>query len=365
LIWRCDLVPQYETYKEEIDQAINRVLSSGQYVLGKEVSSFEKEFAEYIGSEFAVGVANGTDALTISLMILGIGTGDEVITTPFTAIPTISAIIDVGAKPVFVDIDEDTLLLDLSKIEAAITKRTKAIIPVHIFGNVVDIPKLKQIAGKIPIIEDACQAHGSTLDGKKAGSFGDIATFSFYPTKNLGAYGDGGMIVTNSEKYYKKAKLLRMYGMVDYHHIVINGINSRLDELQAAVLRVKLKYLDDLNRKRNLIAQRYIRELSKKKFINQKINSNVFSNYHVFATRFEGDRESLMNYLDSENIQTNIYYLMPPYMQEANKYLGIKRGSFPVVEKVCDQVIALPMYPELKTEILTTVINTINNFVGE
>lgn len=365
MIWRCDLVPQYEAYKEEIHEAINRVLLSGRYILGNEVSSFEKEFAEYLGSEFAVGVANGTDALTISLMILGIGHGDEVITTPFTALPTVSAIIDVGAKPVFVDIDENTFLMDLSKVENAITKKTKAFIPVHIFGNVVDIPTLRQIVGNIPIIEDACQAHGSLLNGIKAGSFGDMAVFSFYPTKNLGAYGDGGMILTNNKEYYKKAKLLRMYGMVDYHHIVINGINSRLDELQAAILRVKLKYLDEMNQKRNLIAKRYVEELNKKMFIHQKINSNVFSNYHVFVTRFKGNREILINYLNSQNIQTNIYYLMPIYMQEANKYLGIKKGSFLAAENVCDEVIALTMYPELKREIQTKVINTINNFIGE
>jgi len=365
MIWRCDLVSQYEYYKEEIHEAINRVLISGQYLLGKELSSFEKEFAEYIGVEFAVGVANGTDALIIALMVLGVGPGDEVITTPFTAIPTVSAIIDVGAKPLFVDIDENTFLMDLSKVENAITKKTKAVIPVHLFGNVVDIPTLRQIVGEIPIIEDACQAHGSLLNGIKAGSFGDMAAFSFYPTKNLGAYGDGGMILTNNEEYYKKAKLLRMYGMVDYNHIVINGINSRLDELQAAVLRVKLKYLDRMNQKRNLIAKRYIEELNEKMFIHQKINSNVFSNYHVFVTRFKGNREILINYLNSQNIQTNIYYLMPIYMQEANKYLGIMKGTFPVVEKVCDEVIALPMYPEMKTEILTTIISTINNFLED
>lgn len=364
MIWRCDLIQQYKNYKEEIHEAIERVLCSGRYILGEEVSAFEKEFAEYIGTEFAVGVANGTDALILSLMILGVGHGDEVITTPFTAIPTISAIIDVGAKPVFVDIDENTFLIDISKVKSAITKKTKAIIPVHLFGNVVDIPMLKEVVGDIPIIEDACQAHGSKLNGKKAGSFGEMAAFSFYPTKNLGAYGDGGIIVTNNKKYYEKAKLLRMYGMVDYNHIVINGINSRLDELQAAILRVKLKYLDEMNKKRNEIASRYISYLNSKKFIHQRINKNVYSNYHVFVTRFQGIRDNLVKYLDSIGIQTNIYYLMPVHLQEANKFLGYKLGDFPNSEKLCKEVIALPIYPELKRDVQNFIIEEINKFIG-
>lgn len=362
MIWRCDLIPQYKSLKQEIHEAIERVLSSGRYILGNEVSAFEKEFAEYLGTEVAIGVANGTDALTIALMILGIGKGDEVITTPFTAIPTVSAILDTGATPVFVDVDVDTFLIDISKVESVITKKTKAIIPVHIFGNGVDIPLLKQIVGEIPIIEDACQAHGSMLNGKKLGSFGDMGVFSFYPTKNLGAYGDGGIIVTNNKEYYEKAKLLRMYGMVDYNHIIVNGINSRLDELQAAILRVKLKYLDEMNKKRNEIANRYIYNLNSEKFLHQKINENVYSNYHVFVTRFQGVREDLVKYLDSIGIQTNIYYLIPVPLQEANKFLGYKFGDFPNAEKLCNEVIALPMYPELDEGLQMHIIESINNY---
>jgi len=365
MIWRCDLVPQYEAYKGEIHEAINRVLSSGRYILATEVTAFEKEFAEYLGSKFAIGVANGTDALTLSLMILNIGRGDEVITTPFTAIPTVSAIIDAGATPVFVDVDENTFLMDLSKVESAITKRTKAIMPVHIFGNVVDIEKLKQIVGDIPIIEDASQAHGSKLDEKKVGSLGNFGVFSFYPTKNLGAYGDGGMIVTNNAEYAKKAKLLRMYGMVDYNHIVINGINSRLDELQAAILRIKLKHLDEMNNKRNIIAQKYIEELNPAKFIHQKINSNVYSNYHVFVSKFKGNRSDFVSFLDSIGIQTNIYYLIPLHLQEANKFLGYKLGDFPNAEKLCKEVIAHPLYPELPINTLNQIINSMNDYFKE
>ncbi|MFZ2339170.1 MAG: DegT/DnrJ/EryC1/StrS family aminotransferase [Bacteroidales bacterium] len=362
MIWRCDLVPQYELYREEILESIRRVLESGRYILSTEVKSFELEFALYTGTRYAVGVANGTDALTISMMILGIKEGDEIITTPFTAIPTVSAIIDVGATPVFVDVDEQTFLMDINKVRNAITNKTKAIMPVHIFGNMVDINALKEISSGIPIIEDASQAHGSMLNGGKAGSLGDLGVFSFYPTKNLGGYGDGGIIMTNNEDYAQKAKLLRMYGMVDYNHIVINGINSRLDELQAAILRVKLKYLDEMNIKRNIIAERYKLELNANYFLHQRISGNVYSNNHVFVSRFLGDREELVKYLEKKGIQTNIYYIMPLYLQEANKYLGIKKGSFPVVEKLCDEVIALTMYPELTLDTQREVINEINYF---
>lgn len=363
MIWRCDLVPQYEAYKEEITEAINRVLQSGRYILATEVAQFESEFAKYIGVEHAVSVANGTDALIISLMLYGIGKGDEVITTPFTAIPTVSAIIDTGATPIFVDVDPDTYLMDLRQVKSKITKKTKAIIPVHIFGNVVDIKKLKEIVGEtIPIIEDASQSHGSKINGIHSGSIGELGVFSFYPTKNLGAYGDGGMIVTNSSTLAEKARLLRMYGMVDYNHIVINGINSRLDELQAAILRVKLKYLEEMNNKRNAIAARYISELNKDFFTHQHIPSNVFSNYHVFVSRFKGNRDKLIQYLDDKGIQTNIYYLMPLYLQKANEFLRYQRGDFLNSEELCQEVIALPFYPEITKSIIDEVINAINGF---
>jgi len=362
LIWRCDLVPQYEKYKVELHEAIERVLSSGRYILSNEVLQFEKEFAEYLDVKYAIGVANGTDAITLSLMMLDIGKGDEVITTPFTAIPTVSAIIDAGAKPVFVDVDPETFLIDLYNVKAAITKNTKAILPVHIFGNVVDIQDLKNKVGDIPIIEDACQAHGSMIRENKTGSMGDIGAFSFYPTKNLGAYGDGGMIVTNNQELAEKAKLLRMYGMVDYNHIVVNGINSRLDELQAAILRIKLKYLDEMNKKRNYIAERYISHLDKNYFDHQFISAEVYSNYHVFVTKINRNRDGLIKYLETQDIQTNVYYYMPIHLQEANKFLHYKKGDFPNAEKICEQVIALPLYPELKEEVQFFIIDTINNY---
>ncbi len=365
MIWRCDLVPQYEVYKEEINLAINRVLQSGRYILATEVKAFEEEFSSYIGTDHGVGVANGTDALVLAMMVLNIGPGDEVITTPYTAIPTVSAIIDVGAKPVFVDICPDTFLIDLVKVKSAITAKTKAVIPVHIFGNVVDIPELRKIVGNdIAIIEDACQAHGSALNGVKCGMMGDLSAFSFYPTKNLGGYGDGGIILTNNVEYAENLKLLRMYGMVDYNHIVINGINSRLDEIQAAILRVKLKYLDEMNKKRNIIAERYRKELRGDLFEHQVIPENIFSNYHVYVAKFKKDRSDFINYLDKYEIQTNIYYLMPIHLQKANEYLGIKEGVLPVSEKICNEVIALPLYPELNPGTLDMIIDTINKYNG-
>lgn len=364
MIWRCDLLPQYLEYKEEIDKAIQDVLHSGRYTLANQVQSFEKEFAAYLGIKNAVSVANGTDGLVLALMALGISQGDEVITTPFTAIPTVSAIIQAGATPVFVDVDIDSYLLDFSKIDAAISKKTKAVIPVHLFGNVANIKKLRELIGnEIFIIEDACQAHGSKIGEQYAGTIGDIGVFSFYPTKNLGAYGDGGMVVTNSDSIAEKLKLLRMYGMTDYNHIVINGVNSRLDELQAGILRVKLKYLDKMNKARNRIAAEYIKHLDSNLFLHQHIVSDVYSNYHVFESRFIGDRHRLMTYLNDEKIQTNIYYLMPIHLQEANRFLGYKSGDMPNAERSNEEVIALPMYPELTDETQQFIIEKINNFI--
>lgn len=364
MIWRCDLTVQYKKYKKEIDRAIEKVLESGRYTLAEEVSDFEKEFAKYIGCKYTLGVGNATDGLIISLKSLGISAGDEVITTPFTAIPTVSAIVGSGARPVFVDIDEKTFLIDIDKIPNYITPKTKAIIPVHIFGNVVDVLRLKKlIPPHIPIIEDSAQSHGSKINGIHTGNIGDIGVFSFYPTKNLGGYGDGGAVATNDPEIAQKIRLLRMYGMIDKDRIIINGINSRLDELQAAILKVKLKYLDEMNQLRNRIANEYKRKLNNQYFTFQYIPTNVFCNYHVFATKVNGNRNELVNYLESHQIQTNIYYLMPLHLQEAYKYLGYKKGDFPKAEWLCNEVIALPLYPELSDQKVDKIIKTINEFV--
>lgn len=363
MIWRCDLVPQYELYKSEIDEVIQRVFYSGKYILSREVTNFEHSFASYIGCKHGIGVGNATDGLILALRTLGIGKDDEVVTTPFTAIPTVSAIIATGAKPVFVDIDPNTYLIDIDKIPLAITKRTKAIIPVHLFGNVVDVLRLKELVGpEMPIIEDASQSHGSTINGSQSGSFGEMSVFSFYPTKNLGAVGDGGMIVTDYDPYQHHLKLLRMYGMTDYNHIEINGINSRLDELQAGILSVKLKYLNEMNQKRNAIADLYSARIKEKLLNPQLIPVNVVSNYHQYTGRLSVDRAKFIEYLEKNQIQTNIYYLIPLHLQKANAFLGYQNGDFPIAEKLCNEIIALPMYPELSETNLNYIIDKINAF---
>lgn len=363
MIWRCDLVAQYKKYKKEIDTVIERVLESGCYILGKEVSFFENAFANYIGCGYSIGVGNATDGLILSLKAFDIRAGDEVITTPFTAIPTVSAIIASGAKPVFVDIDEKTFLMDIEQIPRFITSRTKTIIPVHIFGNVVDVKRLRSlIPENISIVEDAAQAHGSKINGMHSGSIGDIGVFSFYPTKNLGGYGDGGVLVTNNPEIARKIKLLRMYGMVDKDHIIINGINSRLDELQAAILRVKLGYLDEMNQLRNKISDKYKKGLNNKYLTFQYVPENVFCNYHVFSVRVSGRRNELVDYLEKEGIQTNIYYPNPLHLQKANRFLGYREGDFPNAEKLCSQILALPIYPELNSQNIEKIMTTMNKF---
>ena len=362
-IWRCDLSLQHAEYEEEALEAMSRVLKSGIYTLGPEVAKFEKEFASYIGVNHCIGVANGTDALSLSLRVLGIGRGDEVITTPFTAIPTVSAIVDTGATPVFVDIDPDTYLLDIGKVSSAITDRTKAVMPVHIFGNGFNVEQLRNILPEgISIVEDAAQAHGTSVDGTMAGASGDLAAFSFYPTKNLGAYGDGGAIMTSSECLADRLRKLRMYGMVDKDRIHSNGVNSRLDELQASVLRVKLRHLEEMNENRREVAARYLEGLPRDRFTYQKIADGVVGNWHVFTAEVEGNRDELSSYLAERDIQTNIYYAMPLHLQKALSGLGYRKGDFPVAEELCGRIIALPLYPELPIEQQRIVIDAINEF---
>ena len=362
MIWRCDLVPEYRELRNEIQAAVDRVLESGRPILGEECRLFEEEFAAYLGVKAAAAVASGTDGLTLTLMALGVGAGDEVITTPFTAIPTLAAIRDTGARAVFVDVREDTFLMDIEQVPAAITVRTRAIMPVHIFGNVVDIPRLRQVAGPdIPIVEDACQAHGSLLGGRKAGALGAAGVFSFYPTKNLGACGDGGAVVSDDERIIEQVRLLRMYGMVDKDHFVQHGVNSRLDEIQAAILRLKLKRLDAMNARRAAIARRYTAELRVDLFTPQAVPGGVVPNHHVYAGRVAHHRDRLVDHLESQGIQTNIYYPLPLYRQRG--VLDLYPGeSLPCVERLCGQVIALPMYPELPESSLTRIIEAINSF---
>ena len=366
MIWRCDLVPQYEAYKSEIDEAINKVFYSGQYTLGKNVEEFEEEFSAYIGCKYGVGVNSGTDALILALWCFDIEKGDEVITTPFTAIPTYSAIRHVGATPVFVDIESDTFLIDLNKIENAITEKTKAVVPVHLFGNVVDIEKLRNIVGPdIFILEDCAQAHGASIRGKNAGSIGDISAFSFYPTKNLGGYGDGGMVITNNPEWNDLIRKKRMYGMINKDEFVVDGINSRLDELQAAILRVKLKYLEDMNKKRFELGRLYNDNLKGDFIFPQTIRDDVKTVYHVYSAICNSRRDDLMEYLTGKNIQSNVYYPMPLVKQVGYMNIFGKKNKLPVTEDVARKIISLPLYPEMSNEIITTVSMAIKSFVSK
>jgi aminotransferase EvaB len=363
MIWRCDLEPQTEAFRADILQAVERVLPTGRYILAGECAAFEREYASYLGVKHCAAVANGTDGLTLALRAFGIGSGDEVITTPYTAIPTASAIVDAGATPVFVDVRPDTFLIDLDQVLAAVTKRTKAVMPVHIFGNVVDIPALRSaVPASVRIIEDAAQSHGSTCAGVQSGTMGDAGVFSFYPTKNLGALGDGGAVVTNNTETDARLRLLRMYGMVDKDTTVCDGVNSRLDEIQAAILRVKLPHLDSMNAARCRIAERYSAELPRDIFTCQVIPDSVVTNWHVFVTRFHGDRARFTEHMDAHGVQTNIYYVTPLHLQKAHRSLGYRPGRLPVAEKLCAEAIALPFYPEMTSETQDTVLRAIYAF---
>jgi dTDP-4-amino-4,6-dideoxygalactose transaminase len=263
--------------------------------------------------------------------------------------------------PRFADIDPDTFLLDIEKAAAGLTAKVKAVMPVHVFGAVVDVPRLQDACGDIPIIEDAAQAHGSRLGARRAGSMGKLGVFSFYPTKNLGGFGDGGMVVTADAELAKSLRLARMYGMTDKDHTVSHGINSRLDELQAAVLRVKLQHLEEMNQARSAIADRYRADLDPAHFRPQVIPEGSRTNWHVFAARYSGDRAKLIRDLEAEGIQTNIYYPIPLHLQKSLADLGMKRGDFPLAESVCGDVVALPMYPELPSEALEHILASIRS----
>ncbi|KPJ55317.1 transcriptional regulator [Parcubacteria bacterium DG_72] len=365
-----DLKKQYFQIKEEIDQAVKRVLDQGVFIGGGELSSFEKETAEYSGCRFGIGVNSGTDALFLSLKGLGIDKGDEVITCPFTFIATAEVIANLQAKPVFVDIDPKTFNIDVSKIEEKITKRTKAIIPVHLFGQMADMEKIMEIAKKhnLAVVEDAAQAIGaefgsaSSSQVKKAGSFGAAGCFSFFPSKNLGGLGDGGMIVTNNENLAENIKLLKNHGSSKeekYLNLVL-GINSRLDSLQAAVLRVKLKYLDSWSKKRAENAALYNQELSNivKTPFKADNRTHIYNQYTVRAER----RDELKHYLKEKRIPAIIYYSLPLHLQPAFKYLGYKEGDFLQAEKAAKEVLSLPIYPELSLQEIKQIANAVKNF---
>lgn len=351
LIPPFSLQRQNRLLSRELKEAIARVIKKGNFILGEEVEKFEEEFAAFIGTKYAVGVGSGTDALFLSLLSLDIGPGDEVITLSNTAVPTCSAISMAGAKPVFVDIDSTYYTMDVKQVEAAISPRTRAIMPVHLFGQSVEMGGLKKVAQKhsLAIVEDACQAHGTEYRRKKAGSLGLLGAFSFYPTKNLGSFGDGGLITTDDESLAKKIRKLRFYGMEDkktYWH-PIKGVNSRLDEVQAAILRVKLPYLNSWNERRRQIAAKYMELLPGDLISLPEEAQYGRHNFHLFVIRTE-KREGLQSFLHEKKIITGVHYALPVHLQGAYKELGYKKGSLPVTERYAGQILSLPMFPELK-----------------
>ncbi len=358
-----DLKEQYKSIQSEIETAINQVFQQSWFILGKQVQNFEKEFSDYCETNYGIGVASGTEALYLALKALDIGQGDEVITVPNTAVPTILAISLAKAAPIFVDIDPKTYTLDPNFLEKALTKKTKAIIPVHLYGQMADMSPIMYIAenNNTPIIEDACQAHGTLYHEKKSGSFGLMGCFSFYPSKNLGAYGDGGMIVSNNKQLVEKLKKMRNCGFSNKYHCEYLGINSRLDELQAAILRVKLKHLDKWNQARRERAKLYNNFIKNEQIIKPVEASYARHIYHLYVIRCS-KRNELQKFLTEKGIQTFIHYPTPIYLQPAYKGLNLAPGSFPLAEQCAKEILSLPMYPELKREQIEYICDTINKF---
>lgn len=361
MILMNDFKSEYASLKKEINTAVNRVLESGWYILGSEVESFEQEFAKYVGSKYCIAVANGLEALQISLMSLNIGKGDEVITVSNTAVATVLAISNLGAKPVFVDVD-DSYLMDVDQLKEKITPNTKAIIPVHLFGQVANMTKIKKLAkeNNIKIVEDACQAHGASYRGKKSGTFGNLGCFSFYPTKNLGAYGDGGAIITNSKSLYEQCKMLRNYGQKNRYEHEILGLNSRLDEIQAAVLKVKLKHLDKFILKRNKIAQIYTKKLAGIKQIKIPIvNKGNYHSFHLFVIESE-NRDQLMSFLKESGVQCLIHYPIPVHKQKC--YSSYNTLKLKKTEYFAEKILSLPVHPMMTARQAEEICKLILNF---
>lgn len=387
-----DLRAQYNSISKELDKATIDVLSSAAYIMGKNVTEFEKEFANYIGTKHAISVGNGTDALVIALKALGIGEGDEVITSTFTYFASAECISAVGATPVFVDVEKDTFNIDPDKIEEKITERTKAIIPVHIFGQSADMDKINIIAKKhnLKVIEDACQAVGAKYKGKMIGTLSDVACFSFFPTKNLSCAGDGGMIVTSDDNVATIAIALRTHGSgetgqkaynllnniteevvtsksgddtvynpLKYYNYLI-GYNSRLDAIQAAILRVKLPHLDKWNSRRREIAKIYDEELIDSNVITPIVREENDTVYHQYVLQLD-NREEMLAKLKEKGIATGVYYPVPLHLQKVYTDLGYKEGDMPVAEYLSHRTFAIPVYPELSEEQIQYIVDSIKN----
>jgi len=359
-----NLTEQYHSIQREIDKAISDVLESGHFILGPTVSEFEKAVAKYLGVEYAIGVASGTDALVLALRAFGIGPCDEVIVPAYTFFATAGAVLLVGAKPVFVDINPITYTINIDQIEEKITPKTRAIIPVHLYGHPAEMEEILLIGQKhgLKIIEDNAQAFGSTYKGQKTGSIGDVACLSFFPTKNLGAFGDAGMVVTNDPQVADQVKRLRTHGWQKKYFSEEVGYNSRLDAIQAAILKVKLPYVDEWNNKRREIAGFYSQQLSALGLtvpVEKPWGKHV---YHLYIIHCQ-QRDALQAFLKSKGISSEVYYPLPPHLATPCQAFGYRTGDFPVAEMASQETLALPMYPELTADQQTEVVNAIAEFV--
>jgi dTDP-4-amino-4,6-dideoxygalactose transaminase len=363
-----DLAEQNTALRPEIEAALGRVLDTNAFILGGEVKALEDELAAYCGSKYAIGCASGSDALLLALMAVGVGAGDEVITTPYSFFATVSAITRLGARPVFVDIDPSTFNLDVSQVEVAITERTKAIQPVHLYGQCADMAELNALMSKhgIPVVEDAAQAIGAEENGARAGAMSEVGCFSFYPSKNLGGMGDGGFMTTDDPEIARELFALRVHGSEErYYHKWI-GLNSRLDGFQGAILRVKLPHLDSWSNKRKENADRY-RELFTDAGLTEQValpfeRENCRHIYNQFVIRAPRVRDELRKFLAAADIGTDIYYPVPLHLQECFEYLGYREGQFPESERAARETLAIPIYPELKTGQQEYVVNKIGEF---
>ena len=349
-------------YQDEFEEAALRVLRSGWYILGQEVSRFEEEFASYCGSKYCVGLASGLDALWLAFRVLGIGEGDEVIVQGNTYIASVMGITINNATPVFVEPDE-YYGLDADKIEEKITDRTKAVLAVHLYGHPCNMEKISEICRKhgLFLVEDCAQSHGAYFKDKMTGTFGDIGCFSFYPSKNLGAFGDGGAIVTDSEKIADDMKMYRNYGSKKRYYNDVVGANSRLDEIQAALLSVRLKHLNELNEERKNLAERYLNGIRNGKIILPLSRDNKSPVWHQFVVRCN-ERDALIEYLKKKEIGTIIHYPIPPHLSKAYEYLGLKEGNLPITEKYADTVLSIPFYNGMTNEEQDIVIEALNSF---
>jgi len=355
-----DLVAQYNTIKPEIDAAIQEVLNSAKFILGPNEITFEQEAAQYLGVKHAVGVASGTDALVIALRALGIGPGDEVIVPAYSFFATAGTVLTVGATPVFVDIDPKTYLIDIEQVSRAITQRTRAIIPVHLYGQAADIDEINKIAAEhgLKVVEDNAQAFGATYHGTHTGALGDLGCLSFFPSKNLGAYGDAGMVTTNDDKLAELVTMLRTHGWKKKYFPELLGYNSRLDEMQAAILRVKLKHVDAWNTRRREIVEVYNAHLGTAGIAIPTVAPDRTHVYHLYIIRVK-NRERLKEQLKQRGIASEIYYPQPLHLAAPCRELGWVEGSLPVAEQAAQETLALPLYPEMTDEQINEVITTV------